>query len=121
KLEPAVAGPKRQQDKILVKNLHDKFEELLAEEFNRKYVPVKSRQEGAWLSEGGSGTEFTYHEKRNGTEVVVEHDQLKTVRVKLEDEEYLLSDGDIAIAAITSCTNTSNPSVMVGAGLVAKK
>ncbi len=120
-LEPTVAGPKRPQDKILVKNLHDKFEELLTDEFNRKYVPVNGRQEKAWLSEGGSGTEFTYQEIDSDTEVVVEEDELKTVRIKLKHQEYKLSDGDIAIAAITSCTNTSNPSVMVGAGLVARK
>lgn len=126
-LEPAVAGPKRPQDKILVKDLHDKFEELLVGEFSRQYVPVKWRQENAWLYEGGSGTQFTYNEKEkekaaeNEDAVVVENDVLKTVRIKLKNQEYLLSDGDIVIAAITSCTNTSNPSVMVGAGLVARK
>ena len=41
--------------------------------------------------------------------------------VKIEDEEYQLRDGSVVIAAITSCTNTSNPAVMIGAGLVAKK
>ncbi len=121
KLEPTVAGPKRPQDKILVKNLHNKFEDLLTTEFNRKYIPLNNRQEKAWLSEGGSGTEFTYQEKKSDTEVVVEENELKTVRIKLKHQEYKLSDGDIAIAAITSCTNTSNPSVMVGAGLVARK
>lgn len=126
-LQPTVAGPKRPQDKIFVKDLHDKFEELIGEEFNRKYIPVKWRQENAWLYEGGSGTEFTYNEKvkeaaaKKDDAVVVENDILKTVRVKLRNKEYLLSDGDIVIAAITSCTNTSNPSVMVGAGLVARK
>jgi aconitate hydratase len=120
-LQPAVAGPKRPQDKILVKDLHDKFSELMQTEFNREYVPVNGRQEKAWLSEGGSGTEFTYNEMPNGTDVTVETAQLKTVRIKLKNQEYLLSDGDIVIAAITSCTNTSNPSVMVGAGLVARK
>ena len=41
--------------------------------------------------------------------------------IKFGKSEYLLSDGSVVIAAITSCTNTSNPSVMLGAGLVAKK
>src|SRR5699024_422092 len=44
-LEPTVAGPKRPQDKILVKNLHTKFEELISDEFERKYIPVKNRRE----------------------------------------------------------------------------
>ena len=46
---------------------------------------------------------------------------LKTVSLSLNHDRFSLSDGSIVIAAITSCTNTSNPSVMIGAGLVAKK
>src|SRR5690606_41987670 len=42
-------------------------------------------------------------------------------RVKIPGTDFILSDGAVAIAAITSCTNTSNPSVMLGAGLIAKK
>jgi aconitate hydratase len=51
----------------------------------------------------------------------VKHSQQKTIRVTTQDAEYHVSDGAVAIAAITSCTNTSNPSVMLGAGLVAQK
>lgn len=126
-LQPTVAGPKRPQDKILVKDLHNQFEKLITEEFDRGYVPVTERNEKAWLSEGGSGTEFEFNikkedlSKREADTVAVEQDDLHTVRIKLKNEEYVLSDGDIVIAAITSCTNTSNPSVMVGAGLVARK
>jgi aconitate hydratase len=46
---------------------------------------------------------------------------LKTVSLSLNHDHFAISDGAIVIAAITSCTNTSNPSVMLGAGLVAKK
>ncbi|MCX7759118.1 MAG: aconitate hydratase AcnA [bacterium] len=46
---------------------------------------------------------------------------LTKVKVKMVDEEFELKDGDVVIAAITSCTNTSNPFVMLGAGLLAKK
>lgn len=46
---------------------------------------------------------------------------MKVAHIKINDSEYHLSDGSIVIAAITSCTNTSNPSVMLGAGLIAKK
>ncbi len=45
----------------------------------------------------------------------------KIVETKVEGEDFKLKDGDIVIAAITSCTNTSNPSVLIGAGLLAKK
>ncbi|PKL78125.1 MAG: aconitate hydratase, partial [Ignavibacteriae bacterium HGW-Ignavibacteriae-4] len=122
KLKPNVAGPKRPQDKILVEELGTKFPDLLDNGYSRKYVPLNERKENAWLAEGGSGTEFTYGENRDTDEdVEVEVETIKTVRIKLKDEEYVLSDGAIAIAAITSCTNTSNPNVMIGAGLVAKK
>lgn len=120
-LEPAVAGPKRPQDKILVRDLREKFGELLKEGYNREYVELSDRQESTWLSEGGSGGEFTFHGPEPESDVVVDDEQLKSVRIKIGNEDYILSDGSIVIAAITSCTNTSNPSVMLGAGLIAKK
>lgn len=121
-LEPTVAGPKRPQDKILVKDLHDKFCEVLKKEFSRDYVPYNNRQEKAWLSEGGSGTEFSYSPRHEHEGITVEKENnLRSVKIKLKNKEYTVSDGSIAIAAITSCTNTSNPAVMVGAGLVARK
>ncbi|CAL1519788.1 aconitate hydratase AcnA [Chitinophaga sp. MM2321] len=120
-VQSAVAGPKRPQDRILVKNVHADFEMLLNKEFKRMYTPESKRRDTAWLSEGGSGTTFTYEIQKHVEEVAVEVDYLKSVRIKLKNEEYVLSDGAIAIAAITSCTNTSNPSVMIGAGLVARK
>ncbi|MBO9659690.1 MAG: aconitate hydratase AcnA, partial [Chitinophagaceae bacterium] len=79
------------------------------------------RRDSAWLSEGGSGTTFTYEVQKQHDEVAVELDSLQSVHIKLPNQEYVLSDGSITIAAITSCTNTSNPSVMLGAGLVAQK
>ena len=122
KLEPALAGPKRPQDKIRLKEVDDKFEELLNQEYKRMYTPEGKRRDNAWLSEGGSGTAFTYEIQQSHEEdVVVEADSLQSVRIKLKNQEYVLSDGAVVIAAITSCTNTSNPSVMIGAGLVAKK
>ncbi|GAA4801136.1 aconitate hydratase AcnA [Olivibacter ginsenosidimutans] len=120
-LEPAVAGPKRPQDKILIKELYHKFGELLDNEYKRKYIPFKNREVNSWLSEGGSGTAFTPSAKHKISHETVQSDQLKTVRIIHENQEYVLSDGSIVIAAITSCTNTSNPAVMVGAGLVARK
>ena len=121
-LQPNVSGPKRPQDKILVKDLDNKFNELLKDVYSRQYVPIADRKEKAWLAEGGSGTEFTYETHHNtDQDVQIEANKMNTVRIKLKNEEYVLSDGAIAIAAITSCTNTSNPNVMLGAGLVAKK
>lgn len=96
-LEPAVSGPKRPQDRILVRDLNSKVQQILQETFERAYVPAGARQ----------------------TEI--EEGRLRSVAVHDEQEAFQLSDASVVIAAITSCTNTSNPSVMLGAGLVAKK
>jgi aconitate hydratase len=105
-----------------VKDLKTTFSQLLDSEHHRQYVPVLQRSESAWLADGGSGTEFTFGK------VPVEHDSpheviqesIHAVRIKHNHKEYIVSDGSIAIAAITSCTNTSNPTVMIGAGLLAR-
>lgn len=120
-LEPTVSGPKRPQDKILVRDLNAKFSEFLSKEYNRVYRNLQDRQVQGWLSEGGSGTEFVYEKLPTESAAKVEAEDMHSVRIKFKHEEYILSDGSIAIAAITSCTNTSNPAVMIGAGLVAKK
>src|SRR5699024_10157501 len=89
-VEPTVAGPKRPQDKILVKNLKTKFQELLQSEFSREYVAEPHRKESAWLSEGGSGTEFTWtngdNKKLEKPEVVVKDNEMKTIRIMHKNE-----------------------------------
>lgn len=124
-LQPTVSGPKRPQDKILVKDLGEKFATLLDEEHSRFYQKLPMRKELAWLADGGSGTEFTFGKvpmdsSGNSTAHEVVKDSMHSVRIKYKNHEYVLSDGSIVIAAITSCTNTSNPAVMVGAGLLAR-
>ncbi len=124
-LQPTVSGPKRPQDKILVKDLGTKFADLLEKEFSRKYQPPAQRQESAWLADGGSGTEFTFGKvpiegPDHSDAIVAENNNLKTVRIRHKNKETILGDGSIVIAAITSCTNTSNPAVMLGAGLLAR-
>ncbi len=81
-VEPSMAGPRRPQDRVALKNV--------AQEFNAALAGIFKKQDG---------------------------DQ----RVAVEGEKYTLGHGDVVIAAITSCTNTSNPYVMLGAGLLAKK
>jgi aconitate hydratase len=120
-IEPAVAGPKRPQDKILLKNFKSKFISLLDEAYGRKYTEEK--QLSRWMAEGGSQpltqtkTELTPEPEIEETVV----NGMKNVWVTIGEESFMLADGAVAIAAITSCTNTSNPFVMVGAGLVARK
>ncbi|WOD44592.1 aconitate hydratase AcnA [Hwangdonia lutea] len=125
-LEPSVAGPKRPQDKIRVKDLKEQFGSLLKDIHGREYVPLEERE--TWYGEGGSGTRFNQRLKdrkmAEDVEIKVKNkngDALHSVRISQENQEYAISDGSIVMAAITSCTNTSNPSVMLGAGLVAKK
>jgi len=81
-IEPSIAGPKRPQDRVSLKNAKDNFNKVLpnyTNELDKKIV------------------------------------------VNLDGEKFDLTHGAVVIAAITSCTNTSNPEVMIGAGLVAKK
>jgi aconitate hydratase len=97
-IEPSVSGPKRPQDRIPLKQLKSTFQTVLKTQHNRDYLPIEHRTPNP-----------------NGQ-------LLRSVLIKTKQgEEFLLSDGSLVIAAITSCTNTSNPSVMLGAGLVAKK
>lgn len=124
-VEPTVSGPKRPQDKILVREFKQKFGELLKEVHGRVYIPIDKREEGRWYGEGGS-LPSEEKEQTSATAAKVEYETkvkngLKSVVVKLNNEKFALYDGSIVIAAITSCTNTSNPSVMIGAGLVARK
>ncbi len=125
-IEPTVAGPKRPQDKILLKNFKDKFIDLLDKSFDRKYITQGDREIEKsitqWNAEGGDQPVNRPGEKTLATDMEVqEKDGLKTVWITRGQEKFMLSDGAVVIAAITSCTNTSNPFVMVGAGLVARK
>jgi aconitate hydratase len=105
-IEPAVAGPKRPQDRILLKDLDKTVREVLAGSFQREYVEDKQR----WQDDGGAIPV-----------VAPAVGKLKSVTIRVGEIKYQLHDASVVIAAITSCTNTSNPSVMLGAGLVAKK
>lgn len=129
-VEPSLAGHKRPHDKITLGNVKDTFIYQLKSGYSRDYISVDERDEGRWLGEGGSVEDFEENREvtnqimaEAGVEVGKKQKKhgLKSVRIKSNYMEYLLSDGALAIASITSCTNTSNPSVMIGAGLVAKK
>ncbi len=90
-IKPALAGPKRPQDRIDLDAVKDQWQQMLT-------APVGAKGFG------------------------LEREQLDSqIDVTFKNAEFTLKHGDIVIAAITSCTNTSNPSVMVGAGLLAKK
>jgi aconitate hydratase len=80
-IEPSLAGPKRPQDRVLLSDLDEQFNEELEKTYKKQNDP----------------------------------------RVPVKGESHDLGNGDVVIAAITSCTNTSNPSVLIAAGLVARK
>lgn len=121
-VESTVSGPKRPQDKILVRDFKPRFEELLREIHGRSYIPIGKREVSRWYAEGGGQANQINTEPNMDVEYETKvKNGLKTVTVELHNEKFELYDGSIVIAAITSCTNTSNPSVMLGAGLVARK
>ena len=101
-VEPSVAGPKRPQDRIALTGLRSSFRRDLPG--LRPGIPLPQVNGG---SGAGNGTSAPAAARR-------------TVEVELDSGSAEIRDGTLVIAAITSCTNTSNPSVMVGAGLLAR-
>ena len=102
-VEPSVAGPKRPQDRIALTDVRQAFPRDLP-----KLRPAGFESGGAEAGGNGAG---------NGSTRAVR----RTAQIELDGQRAEIGDGTIVVAAITSCTNTSNPSVMVGAGLMAKK
>lgn len=120
-IEPTVAGPKRPQDKILLKNFKSVFIDLLNQSYGRKYIQPQE-QLTRWFAEGGG--QPVQPPLPMPPEAKIEEksvEGMKTVWITIGQEKFMLTDGAVVIAAITSCTNTSNPYVMIGAGLVARK
>jgi len=148
---PSVAGPKRPQDRIALPDLKNKFMELLqqdaksggygksSEEIAARYAAdIGASEHALAVVVGGgqqhsagvpapSGNDVTPRETSVWTETEMMNNRPTPDRVaEVMTEEFPkahvdLGHGDVLIAAITSCTNTSNPSVMLAAGLLAKK
>ncbi|GGC64927.1 aconitate hydratase AcnA [Marinobacter halophilus] len=105
-VEASLAGPKRPQDRVALKNMKASFELLM----ETAEGPAKTR-ETKMESEGGQtavGVDNSYHHPSSQP-------------LEMNGEQLRLDPGAVVIAAITSCTNTSNPSVMMAAGLIAQK
>ncbi|QSB55256.1 aconitate hydratase AcnA [Acinetobacter calcoaceticus] len=105
-VQASLAGPKRPQDRVLLSEVPKAFNALM--ELTLK--PAKEAKERLENEGGGTAVEA---KKAN-----IQHESPSCV---IEGQEYPLNHGDVVISAITSCTNTSNPSVMLAAGLLAKK
>src|SRR5215216_5404672 len=127
-VEPSIAGPKRPQDRIALSDAKGAFLESLKE-----FDPEAAESLGNGYDDAVAGTfpasdppaedhNDDRGKPRHAGGTVVEERKAEPVSVELEDgTETELDHGRVVIAAITSCTNTSNPTVMVGAGLLAKK
>ncbi len=115
-VQPGVAGPKRPQDRINVPDLKNTFNSLL----------TKSVAEGGY-GKAANDLSKTAPVKRNGAQSADEAEMVNdrptpdAITAAHAKGDLHLRNGSVLIAAITSCTNTSNPSVMIGAGLLAKK
>ncbi|WMS87360.1 aconitate hydratase AcnA [Pleionea litopenaei] len=101
---PSIAGPKRPQDRIELTAAAKKFDEWLEQR-----IAIVDADKSDFAAEGGSATDSKATQQSHSS-----------VPVTFRDKQFELSPGAIVIAAITSCTNTSNPSVLVAAGLLAK-
>jgi aconitate hydratase len=109
-VEPSVAGPKRPQDRVLLKDAAASFNQQLPALLSSSAKPLGERVAAKW--ERGSIVDAGVSELSPVTTV--------QGRFGVDPDKYL-DHGSVVIAAITSCTNTSNPSVMMAAGILAKK
>jgi aconitate hydratase len=113
-VEPSVAGPKRPQDRVLLKDAATSFTQQLPTLLSPTAKPLGTRTASAWeRSTAVTDTAVAEKAPLHVTTTVKE-------RFNVDPDKYL-DHGSVVIAAITSCTNTSNPSVMIAAGLLAKK
>src|SRR4029450_9788090 len=113
---PSLAGPKRPQDRVPLDQSKVMFRKSLSEMLKPKLEGIKATTLEHWMAEGGSQTETAHIDNKDLGEIC------KTAKVDDGNGgHYHLEHGSVVIAAITSCTNTSNPSVMLAAGLLAKK
>ena len=112
-VQPSLAGPRRPQDRVLLSRVRSAWQKELADVFGKK-CPGEAINLNRWVNEGGATAGPTGNGTTSSTEPT-------GVCVETEGRRYMLHHGDVVIAAITSCTNTSNPDVMLAAGLVARK
>ena len=104
---PAISGPKRPQDHVPLTDSSYEFAKYIS---GTRKLPEPERVDKDWSQDGGAPAP---------TDLPGHHEGFKSGTV--EGEDYKLHDGSIVIASITSCTNTSNPYVLMAAGLVARK
>ena len=114
-VEPSLAGPRRPQDRVPLHRVSESFLEELPKlvKPTSPVAPPNGILVRRWEEEGGGGGV--------ATDVAAPPQRRAHVDLQIDGEACRLRHGSVVIAAITSCTNTSNPSVMIAAGLLAKK
>jgi len=115
RVEPSLAGPRRPQDRVPLRDMRSAWRRSLVEFVKDGTVDPSTVER--WVAEGGKPgpTAATSFRPPDLGELC------KTVPVEVNGQQGELTHGAVVIAAITSCTNTSNPSVMLGAGILARK
>jgi len=109
-VKPSLAGPKRPQDRVLLTDMRQSYRAAMDALNSGKTDTRWDKQKERFLNEGGSTAVGRAESQNEPSPDVCPH-----------IEHCELEDGSVVIAAITSCTNTSNPAVMIGAGLLARK
>jgi aconitate hydratase len=105
-VEPSLAGPKRPQDRVALSKSRHAFRSALVDMLESKGTKFDRPSLAPWLDGGGASNDPNLS---------------RSAKIGTNGDSFQLQHGSVVIAAITSCTNTSNPSVMVAAGLLAKK
>jgi aconitate hydratase len=125
-VEPSVAGPKRPQDRVPLRDAASSFAQQLPSLLAPTAKPLGARTAAAWrgatITDAAIATEENEGPATSSAPGETPLHVTTTVQERFHvDPDQYLDHGSVVIAAITSCTNTSNPSVMVAAGLLAKK
>jgi aconitate hydratase len=112
-IEPCIAGPKRPQDRVPLKDAKYAFRSSLLDLLESRGVKFERSRLSGWTQRESAPTR---------AEDDLELDKIKKdVETNYNSASFSLSHGSVVIASITSCTNTSNPSVLIAAGLLARK
>ena len=126
-VEPSLAGPKRPQDRVALSNAATDFLGELADQSTARAATTAATARAHTFPASDPPSSMAGQDASDDGEPAHQHGDVATeevealgARVSLDGDEFDLEDGAVVIAAITSCTNTSNPSVMLGAGLLAR-
>ncbi|MFO7666570.1 MAG: aconitate hydratase AcnA [Desulfobacterales bacterium] len=118
-VEPCIAGPNRPQERISLFKVKEVFRGAASEACKIDDKPIQNffNDKSIWEQEGG----FAYIQDEDPESGICHDTNSDQINIDIDRVSGKLNHGAIVIAAITSCTNTSNPSVLIGAGLLAKK